>query len=99
MAAAAEDHAVADAQDRLRTEVQVGHQARGEGDLLGDDAVGAEPDPGFTEDRAEREGQTGGFADGAEAVSRGALGRDGPVALHPGPGRVYGSLGEAPSPG
>jgi hypothetical protein len=99
VAAAAQDDAVAEAQDRVRAEVEVGHEARGEGDLLADDAVGAEMDPGLAEDRAEREGESGTCSHGAEAVPAGVLGGDGGRPLQPGPARVDGALREAPPPG
>lgn len=98
MAAAAEDDSVTDAQDRIRAEVEVGHQPGGQGDLFADDAVRPEVDPGFPEDRAEREGQPGAGAERAEAEPSRVGGGDGAGALHPGPARVHGPLRQAARP-
>lgn len=99
VAAAPEHDSVADAQDRLRAEVQVRHQTGGQGDLLADDAVGADMDPRLTEHRAQRKGQAAVRAQRAEAEAPRALGRDRAGALHPGPARVDGTLYEAAPPG
>jgi hypothetical protein len=99
MAAAPQHDPVADAQDRLRTEVQVGHEPRGQGHLLADDAVRADLDPRLPEHRAQRKRQPAVLTQRAEAEAPRVLGGDGARALHPGPARVHGTLDETAPPG
>ena len=86
-------------QDRIGSEIEVGHQTGGQGDLLADDAVRPQVDPRLTEHRAEREGEPGARAHRAEAEASGALGGDGTRALHPGPARVDSTLDQTAPPG
>ncbi len=95
VAAAAEDHTVADVQDRVGAEVEVGHESGGEGDLLGDDAEGADAYPGLAEDGALRVGDAGAVAERAEPQPPRMLGGDGARLAHPAAAGLHGGVREA----
>ncbi len=88
MAVAAYDHPVAEHQHRLGAQVEVRHHPGGEGDLLADDAVPAEPDPPLAEDGALREGEAGAVPDRTEPEPPRGLRGDRTGLLHPAPAGV-----------
>jgi hypothetical protein len=99
MAAAPQDDSVAQRQNRIGAQVEAGHHPRGQRDLLADDAVVAELDPGLTEDRALRKGEPGAGAEPPETQPPRLLHGDSARFLHPAPPAVDGGRDDAPPPG